>query len=368
MENQNTSLPSLPDVKYYKPGGMKNDKRTKFMQWYEDEILKYCRSDVDILQKTCLTFRKMFMDVTCKDELQGIDPFGSCITIASACNLVFRRNVLDNESIGIIPANGYTPEHRQSIKALKWLKYVSERYQFNILHSRKGGEKQIGPYKVDGYRETETGDRTVYKFHGCFRHGCQKFFSRSTTNPITNSTMEDLHQGTLDKKQYLENLGYRYVSIRECDYEREIQSNGSMRSFVDSHCIIDTLEPRNAFYGGRTEACITFKEANGNKIDYYDVTSLYPFVNKAGKIPLGHLRIITENFEGIKSYEGLIKCKVIPPRGLFLPVLPTKSYRQSVMGNCCLACAAHAWKTAQVINVCLILGKERSLEHGLLMK
>ena len=141
-----------------------------------------------------------------------------------------------------------------------------------------------------------------------------------------------------------------------------------MRSFVDSLCIIDTLEPRNAFYGGRTEACITFKEANGNKIDYYDVTSLYPFVNKAGKIPLGHPRIITENFEGINSYEGLIKCKVIPPRGLFLPVLPTKSYRQSIMGNCCLACAAHAWKITQVINVCMILGKERSLEYGLLMK
>jgi hypothetical protein len=51
------------------PGGMKNDKRTKFMQWYEDEILKYCRSDVDIFHKSCLTFRKMFMDVTCKDEL-----------------------------------------------------------------------------------------------------------------------------------------------------------------------------------------------------------------------------------------------------------------------------------------------------------
>ena len=221
MENQNTSLPSLPDVKYYKPGGMTNNKRTKFMQWYEDEILKYCRSDVDILHKSCLTFRKMFMDVTCKDELQGIDPFGSCITIASACNLVFRRSFLDNESIGIIPANGYTPEHRQSIKALKWLKYVSERYEINILHSRNGGEKQICPYKVDGYRETETGDRTVYKFHGCFRHGCQKVFSGSTTNHVTNSTMEDLHQGTLDKKQYLENLGYRYVSIWECDYERK---------------------------------------------------------------------------------------------------------------------------------------------------
>ena len=217
------------------------------MQWYEenkdnpfvlkDEILKYCRSYVDILRKGCLTFRKMFMDVTCKGELQGIGPFGSCITIASACNLVFRRNFLDNESIEIIPANGYTPEHRQSIKALKWLKYVSERYQINISHSRNGGEKQIVPYKVDGY-----------EFHGCFWDGCQKCFSRSTTNPVTTSTMEDLHQETLDKKQYLENLGYRYLSLWECDYEREIQSNGSMRSFVDSFCIVDPLEPRNAFY------------------------------------------------------------------------------------------------------------------------
>jgi hypothetical protein len=76
---------------------------------------------------------------------------------------------LDNENIEIIPANEYTPEHRQFIKALKWLKYASERYQINILHSRNGGEKQIGPYKVDGY-----------EFHGCFWHGCQKCFSRLT--------------------------------------------------------------------------------------------------------------------------------------------------------------------------------------------
>ena len=72
--------------------------------------------------------------------------------------------------------------------------------------------------------------------------------------------MEDLHQGTLDKKQYLENLGYRYVSMWECDYEREIQSNGSMRSFVDSLCIIDTLEPRNAFYGGEQKHVLPSKK------------------------------------------------------------------------------------------------------------
>lgn len=68
---------------------------------------------------------------------------------------------------------------------------------------------------------------------------------------------------------------------------------------VDSFCIVDPLEP---FYGGQTEAFTTFKETNRNIIDYYDDTSLYPFVSKIGKIPLGHPRIITENFEGINSY------------------------------------------------------------------
>ena len=37
-----------------------------------------------------------------------------------------------------------------------------------------------------------------------------------------------------------------------------------------------------------------FKEVeNGESIKYYDVTSLYPFINKTGTIPLGHPIIIT---------------------------------------------------------------------------
>lgn len=79
------------------------------------------------------------------------------------------------------------------------------------------------------------------------------------------------------------------------------------------------LEPREAFYGGCTEAFTMYKEAlEGENIKYYDVTSLYPFINKTGKIPIGHPNIITDNFEDISRYEGLIKCKITPPpRGLF---------------------------------------------------
>ena len=84
-----------------------------------------------------------------------------------------------------------------------------------------------------------------------------------------------------------------------------------MRNFINSLEMISALEPQKAFYGGRTEAFTLYKEANEETVNYYDVTSLYPFVNKTGKVPKGHPFIITENFGNIHEYEGLIKCKVL---------------------------------------------------------
>ncbi len=54
-------------------------------------------------------------------DITKMDPFARCITIASACNLVFRTNFLQTETIALIPHHGYNPEQRQSIKAPQWL-------------------------------------------------------------------------------------------------------------------------------------------------------------------------------------------------------------------------------------------------------
>jgi hypothetical protein len=40
---------------------------------------------------------------------------------------------------------------------------------------------------------------------------------------------------------------------------------------------------------------------------------------------IGHPRVITENFGDLSSYFGLVKCTVLPPRGLFHPVLPYRT-------------------------------------------
>lgn len=58
---------------------------------------------------------------------------------------------------------------------------------------------------------------------------------------------------------------------------------------------------------------------------YVDVCSLYPFVLKYKPFPMGHPEIITENFEEISNYFGLIQCQVLPPRGLYHPVLPYRN-------------------------------------------
>lgn len=72
-------------------------------------------------------------------EITNIDPFEQCITIASACNLVFRTNFLQPETIRLIPHHWYNPEQKQSVKALQWLKYISHNEGYNIQHARNGG-------------------------------------------------------------------------------------------------------------------------------------------------------------------------------------------------------------------------------------
>ncbi len=137
----------------------------------------------------------------------------------------------------------------------------------------------------------------------------------------------------------MENLGYTYRCIWEADFDKQVLEDHVMSSYINHHGIIPPLEPRDAFYGGRTEAYTMYKEATAvEEIDYYDVTSLYPWVNKTGKIPVGHPEIITENFSRLDTYEGLIKCKVIPPRNLFHPVLPCK-VNGKLLFHLCNICA-----------------------------
>ena len=71
---------------------------------------------------------------------------------------------------------------------------------------------------------------------------------------------------------------------------------------------------------------------------YMDYTSLYPWCNKMTRTVVGHPRIITENFDDISTYFGLVECTVLPPRGLFHHVLPYRT-QGKLMFPLCKTCA-----------------------------
>lgn len=101
-----------------------------------------------ILRKCCLKFRTLFKELTKTEDTEGL--------------------FLDREAIGIIPSHGYRPEAKQSVMAYQWLSYLAFERQIYVQHGRNKGEKQIGPYKVDGYYESEDGQKVVQEFHGDF--------------------------------------------------------------------------------------------------------------------------------------------------------------------------------------------------------
>lgn len=329
---------AMPAAKYYCPDGMSTKKREEFLAWYDgevssgrefimsEEIRDYCVSDVDILRRCCLQFRTLFMEVSKRCEIDsGIDPLSKCITIAAACHFVFRRNFLSKNTIGIIPPQGYAPNDIQSNKAIRWLTHVAEKEQVYIRHARNEGEVSVGKYKLDGYCEE---NKTVYEFNGCFWHGCSKCYSFDTDSGRRRGpkrTMGELHLDTLEKKRYVKNIlkDWRYVTMWECDWNVEEQT--IPRHIIQTLPNSIPLDPREAFYGGRTNAsCLLYECQQGEQIKYVDFTSLYPSVNKYGSYPLGHPKVITENFKDVSEYYGFIRCKVLPPQNLFHPVLPIK--------------------------------------------
>ena len=116
QENQNHVEP-FPDPTYYGHNFKGEKERKELLVWlnerkddvfdFRKEMLQYCRSDVDILRRACLIFRKLLMSAMGeqkeilndkgKKEMKwfgAVDAFDS-VTIASVCINVFRTKFIE---------------------------------------------------------------------------------------------------------------------------------------------------------------------------------------------------------------------------------------------------------------------------------
>jgi hypothetical protein len=189
-----------------------------------------------------------------------------------------------------------------------------------------GGEKTINlrgkrnRLRVDGYDETTN---TVYQFHGCFWHGCKKCFRSDIMNNKNQTIMKDLYERTQETTDLLNENGYTVVEIWECDFDNNLEIIKFKKTW--NREVIEPLDPRDALYGGRTEPTkLLYICPKNHKIRYIDVCSLYPTVMFYDYYPVGHPIKIYEPKQYNPDWFGFIKCKIVPPRGLYHPVLPCK--------------------------------------------
>ena len=332
----------IPDIEFFDPDGMMPEKKEELRNWHNEqvqrnavfdfkqEIVHYCKSDVNLLKQGCIKFQEEFASQA------GFNPMVESLTIASACNLYWRKKHLVPNTIAVEPVRGWRgAKTNQSLEALQWL-YWEEHIlpkqgatADRIRHVRNGGEQTIRTstnlYFVDGYDATT---KTVYEFNGCIFHGCPSCYpNRGVRNYATpDRTVEELYQATLSKRMNMLRAGYNVKEIWECQWQHELKTNATVKHFLSSFDLVPPLEPRDAFFGGRTGTVALHSVAGeGEEIRYCDITSLYPYVNKTCTYPVGHPHIITQPIDqSISSYFGLALVDVLPPAGLFHPVLPVR--------------------------------------------
>jgi hypothetical protein len=165
-ENQNYTG-QIPDKKYFGYDSMSFTDKSKFDAWhttyenkeyvFHEEIIKYCKMDVDILRRGALKFRDIFLDIG------DCDPF-RYISLASICMAIFTNKFLPSNLLGLIPVNGFDDDNHSEV-SMEYLNYIMQSRNIQLRTALDGGGKHIRKFKADGYHE-ET--RHVYEFHGKF--------------------------------------------------------------------------------------------------------------------------------------------------------------------------------------------------------
>lgn len=348
-------------------------RETKEVEFdFQRDIRAYCKQDVEILMAGCLKFRELILEttdkipeqpdvlpddeyfVTLKKKLVAEkqidsdvdDPFefenlrvdsfdpGACdpfayLTAPGMCGAIFKAKFLKRRAIAQINPAGYE-NFRYSAKACEYLQFLNIKNNSNIIHalnSPTGHEICLEKkFRVDGFDKQTN---TIFEFHGCFWHGCPKCIrNRAARQPVRQVSYEFLYNETIKRENELKELGYKVISIWECEWEQLKKNDKTVKEIVKNIQFKTRLNPRDSFRGGRVETSKIYfnrfeKSKNKEGLHYFDVCSLYPAVNCFDSYPVGHPKIITENFNlDISEYFGLIQCSVLAPKNLRHAVLP----------------------------------------------
>ena len=348
-EYYNYEGPLLPKELYCE-SGMKAKAADAFNTWYEEqvgknyvfnfkrELIDYCISDVTILRGACQAFRKLFND------LVSFDPMFHCMTLSAACMAAYRKNFMPLNKISIVPPGGYHGRGKQSHIALEWLDYESHKLGKKIQTILNDREQSVLGRQVDGYIELNLPngalERRIYQFQGDYFHQCPIHY------PAQGEHGENRYERTVRLTELFRKSGYSVVEMWECEWKRQRETDPDIKTYFQAHpsTHVPALNLRDALCGGRTSALRMHHKANleaGETIKMVDVVSEYPNACLREAYPYGIPKIYLgtdTDLPPLHEWNGVAKCIVLPPRDLFLPVLPYKC-NGKLMFPLCRTCA-----------------------------
>ncbi|CAJ0581155.1 unnamed protein product, partial [Mesorhabditis spiculigera] len=251
---------------------------------------KYCLQDVTLLAEGVWKFSTSF------SAYLKVDPLSEATTIASAAMLVFRRLFVNPNLPPVIALSIESIVSKtgtQSKLGLAYLEYLRLTVEPDMRHAGTSGGEFTVPgtmYKVDGYvPATSTRKSKIWK----------------------------LREKDMDVDTF----------FLTCDFS-------------------EPLSPREWFYGGRVEVFRTRAIADKRTVlEYFDYCSLYPYVNKYSAYPIGPPQTVDPGeimlpiLPGeLIPLKGAMRCKVLPPVDLHVPVLPYRSKRGALVFGLCRTC------------------------------
>ena len=244
-------------------------------------------------------------------------------------------------------------------------------YIFQHVRSSAEGEKKLTlpggrTVFVDGFHAPT---QTVYEFMGCTYHACPKCHPYRRNLPRfchPDRTCEEVFEATLKKVATLKAAGYSVVVKWECEFVKEKTTDADVIAFLQTFHMVTPLEPRDAFFGGRTEAITLYaKAAPGDSISYVDFTSLYPSINKYGLYPSGYPKIVfNPEDQNIFSYFGIAKVSILAPEKLYLPVLPVRQHGKLTFPLCSACVTEEMGKLMHERSNCCGHTREQRMLHG----
>lgn len=323
-----------------------------------EQMQNYCRDDVRVLREACFAFRNLFLAMKGSVEATGAGAAWVATPVDPLQYMTLPQVGLQVFLSGLQVRVAHFPHRidwRLDKEAYMWMESVAEEHS----EGRRGLAVRHRGHSSDRLRLTVRGAEGQ-DVHGwlrladgappeqdialvyleCRDHGCPNCMTdRDARHPILNQTYDEVEAWSnrwLSRLTEVLGGGERVRTMRACEWQRRCQDElagghyAVVRRWQDAGV---PLSWNDYFMGGEVDVKASYcKAPEGWHIEHVDVTSMYPWVCVEKMLPTGHPIIIWDmdvnparlQPDHPDPYFGIVRCKVVPPPNLVVPVLPSK--------------------------------------------